>query len=208
MQRVARPLWRSFPRIAVDAAARHALDGGIAVVEDRRWYLLGDAGRRGEDLPVLVDWAIRAVEAERWWELREGPARGCVKAIIPNAWRSRVGEWLDRDQAWEGATTKATFDCMRCAACCYDNAVELDADDLARFRDAGDRSLLRKVRKVRGKTMLPLVGRERRCVHLDESLSCGIYAVRPFMCREFPAGSEQCLTSREEIYDSPFPAGR
>jgi Fe-S-cluster containining protein len=207
MQRIARPLWRSFPRVGVDAAVRHALDGGIAVVEDRRWHLLGDAGARGEALPVLVDWAIRAVEAERWWEVTEGPARGCVKALVPTAWRPRVREWLERDRAWEGATAPATFDCTRCAACCYDNAVELDDRDLARLRRTGDPSLLR-LRKVRGKTMLPLVGRDRRCAHLQASLACGIYAQRPFMCREFPAGSEQCLTSREEIYDSPFPAGR
>lgn len=204
---VARPLWRSFPPDDVTAAARHARAGGIAVVKDRRWHLLGDAGAPGEELPLFVDWAIRAVEAPRWRELTEGPARGCVKAMIDTGWRARVDEWIDRDRAFRGTTSKASFDCMKCAACCFDNEVILDPEDLVRFKRDGRDDLARRTRRSKGKRLLPLTADTRACIHLEKK-KCSIYPHRPNMCRDFPAGTEQCMTSREDLYGSPFPAGR
>jgi uncharacterized protein len=205
---VDRPLWRSFSPEELRPAVRHARGGGISVVRDRRWYLLGDAGPAGEDLPLYVDWAIRAVEAPRWWELEEGPARGLVKAMIATGWRARVGDWIERDSAFRGTTAKTPFDCVKCAACCHDNAVVLDEEDLARFRASGDPSLMRRVRRVDGKRLLPLLKSTQACVHLRGDRKCGIYPHRPFMCRDFPFGTEQCMTSREEMFGTPFPKGR
>ena len=156
----------------------------------------------------MVDWAIRAVEASRWWELTEGVARGLVRANIGAGWRERVREWIERDRAFKGATSRASFDCVRCAACCYDNEVLLDAADLLRLRRGGPKDLTRRLRTTKGKAFLPLDRKTGACIHLDPALMCGIYAQRPFMCRDFPAGSEQCMTSREDLYSEPFPAGR
>ena len=205
---VHRPLWRGYSEGSLAAAARHARAGGIGVVRARRWYLLGDAGPADEPVPLLVDWAIRAVEADAWAEQSDGPARGLVKAPITADWRSRVEEWIARDARLPGATSEARFDCMKCAACCYDNRVVLDEEDAARFRAGGRADLLDRTVVIRGKPTLPLVkDRQKPCVHLRDKL-CGIYAVRPNMCRDFPAGTEQCLTSREDFYGTAFPPDR
>jgi Fe-S-cluster containining protein len=210
---VERPLWRSFEANQLRAAAKHARAGGISVVKGsepkQRWRMLGDAGPPGEDLPLLVDWAIRAIEAPRWGEIVEGPAKGCVEAPIARGWRERVSEWIARDLAFEGATSHATFDCVKCAACCRDNKVVLDEQDLARFRDGGRVDLLKRTSKKGIIRLLPLVRtKDKSCIHLGKDLLCTIYEVRPNMCREFPAGTEQCMTSREDIWDTPFPPGR
>jgi Fe-S-cluster containining protein len=206
---VVRPLWRAFEKSQLRAAAKHALAGGISVVKEDRWRLLGDAGPPGEDLPLLVDWAIRAVEAKKWSEVTEGPAKGCVEAPITRDWRQRVTEWVTRDLAFEGSTSAATFDCQNCAACCRDNKVVLDLEDLERFKAGGRPDLIKRTQKKGIVRLLPLVRtKDRSCIHLAKDLRCSIYAVRPFMCRDFPAGTEQCMTSREEIWDTPFPPGR
>ena len=54
MEIVVRPLWREFPADKLRAAAQHAKAGGVAVVKDKRWKLLGDAGPPGEDLGVAT----------------------------------------------------------------------------------------------------------------------------------------------------------
>jgi uncharacterized protein len=208
MEVVVRPLWREFSPDKLRAAVRHAKDGGLAVVKDQRWKLLGDAGPPGEDLPQLVDWAIRAIESARWAEVVEGPAKGCVEAAITRDWRKRVQEWIDRDRAFSGSTTETSFDCMVCGACCYDNNVVIDEQDVARFREGGRADLLRKLSRRAGLKLLPLVrDKEKPCVHLQKKM-CTIYDVRPNMCRDFPVGTEQCITSREDLYGEPFPAGR
>lgn len=205
---VVRPLWREFSPSQLRAAARHAKAGGIAIVKDKRWSLLGDAGPPGEDLPLLVDWALRAVEASRWAEIVEGPAKHCVEAKITRDWRERVQEWIDRDRAFEGATTEAKFDCMLCGACCCDNKVVLDEEDVKRFKDGGRADLLRRTSKKGILRLLPLAReKEKPCIHLKEKM-CTIYEVRPNMCRDFPVGTEQCITSREDLYGEPFPQGR
>ncbi|GAC1585490.1 MAG: hypothetical protein NVS3B20_27570 [Polyangiales bacterium] len=205
---VLRPLWRAFLPTDLASAARHARSGGIAVVKARPWHLLGDAGPRDQELPPLfVDWAIRAVEAARWAEVTEGPTRGLVKATIASEWRERVGEWIARDEAFAGATSVAHFNCMKCAACCYDNRVVLDEEDMMRFRSANRKDLIRSIVRRKGVPLLPLHKTTKACIRLGKDLACTIYPVRPNMCREFPAGTEQCMTSREDLYGSPFPSG-
>lgn len=209
MEVVVRPLWREFSPDKLRAAAQHAKAGGLAVVKDTRWKLLGDAGPPEEELPPqLVDWAIRAIEASRWAEIIEGPARGCVEAAITKDWRVRVQEWIDRDRAFPGATAPTSFDCMKCGACCYDNKVVIDDEDLQRFRAGGRQDLIRKLSRRAGIKFLPLVrDKEKPCVQLKEKM-CTIYEVRPNMCRDFPVGTEQCITSREDLYGMPFPSDR
>ncbi len=208
MEVVVRPVWRAFSPDKLRAAARYAKDGGLAVVKDTRWKLLGDAGPPGEDLPQLVDWAIRAIEAARWAEVVEGPAKGCVEAAITRDWRKRVQEWIDRDSVHAGPTTDTSFDCMLCGACCYDNKVVLDEVDVKRFKDGGRADLLKRLSRRAGLKLLPLAREDNKpCVHLKQKM-CTIYDVRPNMCRDFPVGTEQCITSREDLYGEPFPKGK
>ena len=87
----------------------------------------------------------------------------------------------------------------------------LDEEDLARLRAAKRPELIANLSRRGGVRSLPLVASTHACVHLGtpgEALSCAIYRHRPNMCREFPAGTEQCMTSREDLYGSPFPAAR
>jgi len=131
-----------------------------------------------------------------------------VEAVIPHAWRERVEEWIVRDLPFDGATALTHFDCMKCGACCFDNKVELEAADLARFKAAGRDDLLRRVSRQQGKVLLPLERtKDKPCVHLKK-LECTIYDVRPGLCRDFAVGTENCLSSREELYGTPFPPGR
>ncbi|MBK7402648.1 MAG: YkgJ family cysteine cluster protein [Myxococcales bacterium] len=197
---VVRPLWRSFEPSQLRAAVRHAKAGGISVVKERQWQMLGDAGPPGEPLPLMVDWAIRAIETARWAEITDGVAKGLVQAAVTRDWRERVTEWIARDAAFEGPTAPFVLDCETCGACCVDNAVVLDAEDLKRFRDGGRADLLKRTSRKNGVRLLPLAREKPRpCIHLKE-LRCSIYPVRPNMCRDFPAGTEQCLTSREDLY--------
>ncbi len=210
MEVVVRPLWRAFRPEQLKAAARHARDGGISVLKEERWRLLGDAGPRNEDLPKMVDWAIRAIEASRWAEITEGPLKGLVEAAITRGWRARVDEWIARDLAFDPtrSTSQQSYDCVKCAACCHDNKVVLEAADIQRFKDGGRADLLRRTSSKDGKRLLPLLrSKKKPCIHLDDSM-CSIYEVRPTMCRDFPVGTEQCITSREDMYGEPFPTGR
>jgi len=194
MQIVRRPLWRAFAATA--RAVRHARRGGIAVLFGRRSRILGAL-----EMPLYVDWAIRAIEAPRFRRL---PALRVVEAPVGADWVERVREWVDRDSGLPGATHALRLDCTRCAACCLDNSVALDAEDRARFRASGRPALVAQA----ARRILPLLPTpERPCVHLDGFL-CGIYPYRPNMCREFPPGTEQCLYSREEVFGTPFPPGR
>jgi Fe-S-cluster containining protein len=118
-------------------------------------------------------------------------------ARIAADWRSRVDEWIARDRAFAGSTRLETYDCMQCAACCFSNHVVLDAEDQARWQD--QKRLFRYTKKSGSQLLLVLQPKTKACPHL-EGTRCGIYVVRPNMCREFPAGSEHCITSREERF--------
>lgn len=202
---VERPLWRGFAPTRLSAAARHARAGGLSVVRARSWFLLGDAGDPDDpEPPLFVDWAIRAVEAPTWRELTEGPAAGLIQARVSVDWRARVEEWMARDRRFPGGTARTAFDCMKCGACCKANAVVLDEADVARLQRGG-REVSRHIVRKNGRRLLPLVGDDERCVHLADA--CTIYEHRPWMCRDFQVGSEQCMTSREEAYGGPFAEG-
>jgi len=209
LETILRPLWRAFSPEQLRTAVKHARRGGIAIVKERpTWRLLGDAGPPGEELPLLVDWAIRAVESAKWAELVEGPAKGLVEAKVTREWRTRVNEWIERDLAFEGSVAPTSLDCMLCGACCFDNKVVLDEQDIARWQIAKRADLLKRTSRREGLRLLPLARTENRpCIYLED-LKCTIYEHRPNMCRDFPAGTEQCFTSREDLYGTPFPLGR
>jgi Fe-S-cluster containining protein len=90
------------------------------------------------------------------------------------------------------------LDCETCAACCRDNRVELEEQDIERFERANRAELARPpyTRKEGKKVVLRLL-RSRDCRHLGADRRCGIYDLRPESCRVFPPASEGCLFSRE-----------
>ena len=49
--------------------------------------------------------------------------------------------------------------------------------------------------KARGRIIGPFIEVETRCPHLASCGSCGIYATRPRVCREYAIGSHLCLST-------------
>ncbi len=109
----------------------------------------------------------------------------------------------------QGDGGAAALDCQRCGACC----VNSDENRAEGFRDyvqvfptdvmARKPDLLKRftVRNRHGQTHLKLAA-DGRCVALEGRLGkrvgCGIYPVRPEVCRRVQAGSEECLRARLE----------
>jgi len=95
----------------------------------------------------------------------------------------------------------SAFDCDGCGACCRTFPIFASAADARRESRIG----------VEGRLLAPWLGTERwkhqlyplpfhdRCCFLDEEARCGIYATRPEMCRQFPAGGSQCQEARVRV---------
>lgn len=89
--------------------------------------------------------------------------------------------------------------CKGCYKCCtgMGNSVILDPYDVYRMQQGMGKSLsvllaegMAELNVVDG-VVLPnmrMVGREEKCVFLDENGRCSIHAVRPGLCRLFPLG--------------------
>lgn len=201
MAQVTRPVWRSFqPRFLARAAA-HVRAGGFSAVmhPGGRVRLLLPRDRKGA-LTEPALWALLAIDLRRWGSPKSGPARG-----LASVWLARgedkdiVREWCERDATNPKATRTLRLDCLACAACCRDNRVVLEPEDFRAWRKAKRDDLAGKAytRRSNGQTVLRLQP-SGRCVHLQKSNHCAIYALRPSNCSAFPAGSEPCLAAREE----------
>jgi uncharacterized protein len=194
-------VWRPFGRNDLEAAARYARRGGGALVVGERGgakAVLIKPDANGEP-GLLVAWALKDLHAERFRRVGgRGPTAGLALAPIPAARRWVAAAWLARDRAHEdeGPTRTLDIDCMTCAACCHDNAVLLEPQDLLRWQRAR-RDDLADERYVerRGRRKFLRLAEDGACQHLRDKL-CGIYPVRPFNCRAFPAGTEPCLFAR------------
>lgn len=200
---VERPLWRLFSASQLPAAIRHVRGGGLAVLTKRTWTLLAQGGEPDGDPPVMVEWAIQAIHCPYWIYENSGAAKGLVRAPIPHKFRDWAREWAERDAAFAGSTHRFTLDCMTCAACCFDNKVILSTPDLYRWGIEGRRDLFEKTKVYRRQRRLPLLPTTAGCVHLD-GLKCGIYEMRPDMCRDFVPATENCLAARERKYGKSF----
>ena len=130
---------------------------------------------------------------------RSGPFAGLGLIAIPHDCYTIVRDRAVRDSIHAGPTREMELDCLECGACCRDNRVELEDQDIERFEGAGRGELARApyARLDDGKVVLVL-RRDKRCKHLAGDNRCGIYPIRPDACSTFPAGSECCLSSREE----------
>ncbi len=198
--RVVRPVVRSFQLTHAKAAAAHVRAGGHALVwqGSRRVQLVfrpPAARSKQEDLGY---WSLLDLGAHRWRRETSGPLRGLAVARVASDSLDIVRARAERDSIHPRATRTMRLDCEACAACCRDNEVILEPDDLARFAAAGRADLGKPpyTRKKGDKVVLRLL-RSRDCRHLQADRRCGIYPLRPESCRVFPAGSESCLYSRE-----------
>ena len=101
------------------------------------------------------------------------------------------------------------LDCVRCGACCC-NTDGNRAEGFVDYVEVFPNDVLRKrpdligrfaVRNVDKKVHLKLTP-DGRCVALQGTLGvsvhCGIYDLRPTVCRRVQAGSEECLSARRE----------
>ncbi|MCC6552605.1 MAG: YkgJ family cysteine cluster protein [Polyangiaceae bacterium] len=194
-----RPIWRRFRPKYLARAAAHVRAGGHAVIthpDDRIEVLLGvDAEGRIAELGL---WALLAIEMAQWRRVHDGPAKGLATAQVTRRFEGSVLDWCERDSVHPGSVRRIELDCLACAACCHDPFVLLDDADLDRWRRAGRADLAGPayVRQESGVISLRLAP-SGRCQHLEER-ACGIYPIRPDNCRSFVAGSEACLSARED----------
>ena len=146
-------------------------------------------------------WAVYDMGKWRWKVEKAGALKGLATTLVPRDCLWIVRRRTERDSVHEGTTRKVKFDCMTCAACCQDNEVILQDDDIARLK-AGGRPELAKPpyakRHKDGRIILTLL-ESKRCRHLTTQNHCGIYELRPQSCSEFPMGSECCLFAREDV---------
>jgi Fe-S-cluster containining protein len=103
-------------------------------------------------------------------------------------------------------TGTADFDCLSCGACCRNarpDTILVPESDLVRWRAAGRQDLVEQTVtghfSERAFATRPCVTHGFACVHLgtrENPNACSIYADRGTTCREFEAGSTQCLSAR------------
>jgi uncharacterized protein len=197
---VVRPVVRSYKWPHLARAASWVKAGGHAVVwiSPRKARLVFARPRKG-DQSDLGYWSALDLARSDYLVARRGPFEGMAFIKVPHDCYGIVWERVARDSMHEGATREMELDCLACAACCKDNSVEIEEADIRRFADGGRAELARPpyTRRADGKVILVL-RKDKRCKHLAADNRCDIYALRPDACSTFPAGSECCLSAREE----------
>jgi uncharacterized protein len=198
---IVRPIWRRFSARFLANAAAFVRDGGhAAIVRDRGIVdLLLTVDEKGK-ITEQGQWALLAIEQQRWRRVVSGVARGLAAARASRNFADVVIDWCERDSGHRGPTRAIKLDCTTCAACCHDANVVLDEVDLERWRAADRRDLTAKsyVRRDADGRITLRFAEGGRCQHLRDDKKCGIYELRPENCRVFPAGSEACLAARED----------
>jgi hypothetical protein len=198
--RIDRPVVRSFTRPHVRRAADWVRAGGHAVVwlTPRKARLVFARPKDGDEND-LGWWSVLDMGRSDYEIVRSGTFAGLALMRVPHDCYGLVRDRVTRDSIHPGPTRALELDCLACGACCRDNRVELEDQDVERFERAGRLDLTRSpyARRDDGKIVLVL-RRDKRCKHLGDDNKCGIYPIRPDACSTFPAGSECCLSSREE----------
>lgn len=198
--RVVRPVVRSYRSPYFQEAASWVRSGGHAVVwiAPRKARLFFRKPHEGDERD-LGYWAALDIGQLEYAVARRGTFAGMAYVKVPHDCYGIVRERVVRDSIHPGPTRTLRLDCLECGACCKDNRVELEGEDVARFERAGRGELARPpyARRDDGAVVLVLQ-RDKRCKHLANDNKCDIYAIRPDACSSFPVGSECCLSSREE----------
>ncbi len=206
IQKVIRPVVRSFSVRQLRLAAEHVRAGGHAVLWERpaRARLLLPAPNDDDPMDLALH-SILDLGKQRYEISQRGVTKGLATTLVPRDCNRIVRERIERDKHHATPTHEISFNCLECAACCYSNHVVLDADDIERFRRDGRPELagMPYARRKNGKLALRLA-KDGACLQLGIDNRCSIYPIRPAMCRTFPVGSECCLSARAEdlgIYD-------
>jgi hypothetical protein len=197
---VTRPVVRSFDWSYLAEASSWVRAGGHAVVwlSARKARLVFAKPREGDDSD-LGRWSALDLGRSNYSVATRGVFAGMAFLRVPHDCYPIVRDRVVRDSVHPGPTREIALDCLACAACCRDNRVELDDEDVARFEHAGRGELARPPYARRDDGAIVLVLRtDKRCKHLESDNRCGIYAIRPGACSTFPPGSECCLSAREE----------
>jgi Fe-S-cluster containining protein len=198
--RVTRPVVRSFHRPYLEDAVSWVRAGGHAVVWlSTRKARLVFAKPREENDGDLGRWSALDLGRSDFSVATRGTFAGMAYLRVPHDCYSIVRERIVRDSVHAGPTREILLDCLACGACCRDNRVELEDEDVTRFRNAGRGELARPpyARRDDG-TIVLVLRKDKRCKHLGEQNQCAIYDIRPNACSTFPPGSECCLSAREE----------
>jgi uncharacterized protein len=201
-EKVVRPVVRSFTARFEREAGAHVRAGGHAIVwESPKRGRLVFQKPKGLEVESLGYWSILDMGRSEWSTVSKGPLRGLAAAKVPRDCVDLVTERVLRDSIHRGSTRVMLLDCQECAACCRANRVELDRDDIARFKRGGRPELARfPYARKDGKKLILRLLKSKDCRHLQSDKRCGIYELRPDSCRTFPMGSEGCLFSREEEF--------
>jgi Fe-S-cluster containining protein len=97
----------------------------------------------------------------------------------------------------------AELDCLTCGACCFQRAgtILVSERDLVRWKRAGRADITERLEPGHFGQMAFMMGSSGACVHhgnAAEPHACQIYGERSETCREFEAGSWQCLEFRRD----------
>lgn len=97
------------------------------------------------------------------------------------------------------------FDCLECGACCRtgaDGRILIPPEDLSRWKRTGREDVAEAVQPGHFGMVGFATTPTGACVHLGTEASrnaCQIYEIRGTTCRDFQAGSAQCLEFRKEF---------
>lgn len=96
-------------------------------------------------------------------------------------------------------------DCLSCGACCragHDGRILVPPEDLVRWRRLGRADIAERLQPGHFGQAAFATREDGSCVWLGTAASpnaCRIYEVRGTTCREFEAGSAQCLEYRRDF---------
>lgn len=104
------------------------------------------------------------------------------------------------------------LDCLQCGACCFQRpgTILVPEQDLVRFKRAGRDDILAELEPGHFSHMAFKMNDAGCCVFHGvpgEPHACRIYEDRGTTCREFEAGSQQCLEFRRDRGIDPPAAG-
>jgi Fe-S-cluster containining protein len=106
------------------------------------------------------------------------------------------------------------LDCLTCGACCFQRrgTILVSDADLVRWKRAGRDDISAQLEPGHFGQMAFAMSSNGACVHHGTEIephACRIYSDRSDTCRDFEAGSWQCLEFRRERgIDPPLPSSR
>ncbi len=170
----------------------------MAWLTPRRARLVFPRPKKGDEFD-LGWWSVLDLGRSDYDIARSGPFAGMGLLRIPHDCYSIVRDRIVRDSIHPEAIREMELDCLECGACCRDNRVELEDQDIERFERAGRGELARApyAKQDDGKVVLVL-RRDKRCKHLADDNRCGVYPIRPDAMQHVPGGERSAVLSSRE----------